>query len=133
MPLEGFYSFPDFFFALLTDIDLIFGTLLCNTKIQIKFEFGFDPLIFHKVMALGLRKKSRIISFPDFFFSLLTNIHLIFGTLFFHTKLQIKFKFGFYPFDFHEVMAHGLGKTLQIVSFLHFGSPPPTGFAVSDS
>jgi hypothetical protein len=33
MPLEGFYSFPDFFFALLTDIHLIFGTLLCHTKI----------------------------------------------------------------------------------------------------
>jgi hypothetical protein len=40
------------FFALLTDIHLIFDTLLCNTKIQIKFEFGFDPLIFHEVMAL---------------------------------------------------------------------------------
>jgi hypothetical protein len=35
-------------------IHLIFGTLLCNIKIQIKFEFGFDPLIFHEVMALGL-------------------------------------------------------------------------------
>jgi hypothetical protein len=41
-------------FSLLTDIHLIFGTLLCHTKIQIKFEFGFDPLIFHEVMALGL-------------------------------------------------------------------------------
>jgi hypothetical protein len=29
--------------------------------------------------------------------------------LFCHTKLQI------YPFEFHEVMAHGLRKTLQIV------------------
>jgi hypothetical protein len=44
--------------ALLTDIHLIFHTLLCNTMIQIKFEFGFDPLIFHEVMALGLGKKS---------------------------------------------------------------------------
>jgi hypothetical protein len=48
-------------------IYLIFGILLYITKIQIKFEFGFDPLIFHEVMALGLRKKSQIISFPDFF------------------------------------------------------------------
>jgi hypothetical protein len=31
------------------------------------FEFGFDPLIFHEVMALGLRKISQIISFPHFF------------------------------------------------------------------
>jgi hypothetical protein len=30
-------------------------------------ECGSDPLIFHKVMALGLRKKSRIISFTHFF------------------------------------------------------------------
>jgi hypothetical protein len=44
------------FFSLLTDNHLIFGTLLCHTKIQIKFEFGFDPLIFPEVMALGLRK-----------------------------------------------------------------------------
>jgi hypothetical protein len=45
MPLEGFYSFPNFFF-LFTDIQLIFGTLLCHTKIRINFEFGSDPLIF---------------------------------------------------------------------------------------
>jgi hypothetical protein len=56
-----------FFFPLLTYIYLIFDTLLCNTKIQIVFEFGFDPLIFHEVMALGLRKKFWIISFLDFF------------------------------------------------------------------
>jgi hypothetical protein len=27
----------------------------------------------------------------------------------------------FYPFEIHQVMAHGLRKTLEIVSFLHFG------------
>jgi hypothetical protein len=57
------------FFSLLIDIPLIFGTLLCHTKLQIKFEFGFDPLIFPEVMALGLRKISRIIRFPDLFLS----------------------------------------------------------------
>jgi hypothetical protein len=41
---------------MLSDIRLIFGTLLSHTKIQIKLEFGFDPLVLHKVMALGLRK-----------------------------------------------------------------------------
>jgi hypothetical protein len=61
-------SFPEFFFSsLLTDIHLIFFTLICHTKIQIKFEFGFDPLIFHEVMTLWLTKISRIISFLDFF------------------------------------------------------------------
>jgi hypothetical protein len=52
------YQFSALFFALLTDIHLIFGILLCNTKIQIQFEFGFESLIFHEVIALGLRKKS---------------------------------------------------------------------------
>jgi hypothetical protein len=66
MPLKGFYSFPDFFFSLLTDIHLIFGTLLCHTKIQIKIEFGSDPLIFHKVMTHGLRKTLQIVSFLHF-------------------------------------------------------------------
>jgi hypothetical protein len=68
MPL-GILQFSGLFFSLLTDIHLIFGTLLCHTNIQIKFEFGFDPLIFHEVMALGLGKKPRIISFKHFFFS----------------------------------------------------------------
>jgi hypothetical protein len=68
MPLNGFYSFPDFF-SLITDIYLIFGTLLCHTKIQIMFEFGFDPLIFHEVMALGLRKKITNYQFYALFFS----------------------------------------------------------------
>jgi hypothetical protein len=113
------------FFSLLTDIHLIFGTLLFHTKIQISFEFGFNQLIFHEVMALGLRKKSRIISFPHFFFSLLTDIHLIFGILLCHTKIQIKFEFDFDPLIFYEVMALGRRQILQIVSFLHFCSPPP--------
>jgi hypothetical protein len=51
------------------DIPLIFSTLLCHTKLQIMFAFGFDPLIFHEVMALGLRKISQIISFLHFFLS----------------------------------------------------------------
>jgi hypothetical protein len=51
----------------LSDIHLIFGTLLCQTKIQIKLEFGFDPLIFHKVMALGLEKYHEFSVFRTFF------------------------------------------------------------------
>jgi hypothetical protein len=67
------YPFSGLFFSLLTDIHLIFGTLLFHIKIQLKFEFGFDQLIFPEVMALGLRKISRIISFPDFFLSAYRN------------------------------------------------------------
>jgi hypothetical protein len=62
------YQLSALFFVLLTDIHLIFSTLLCNTKIQIQFEFGFDPLIFHEVMALGLGKKiTNYIGFAEFF------------------------------------------------------------------
>jgi hypothetical protein len=53
-------------FALLTHVHLIFDTLLCNTKIKITFEFGFDPLIFHKVMALGLKKNPELLVFRTF-------------------------------------------------------------------
>jgi hypothetical protein len=65
-------------------------------------------------MALGLRKKSRIISFSHFFsLSLLTDIHLIFGTLLCHTKIQIKSD----PLIFHKVMAHGLRKNITNCQF----------------
>jgi hypothetical protein len=83
-----------FFFSLLTDIRLKFGTLPFHIKIQIKFKLGFNPLIFPEVMTLGLRKIPQIISNPHFF-SLLTDIHLIFSTMLCHIKLQIKFEFGF--------------------------------------
>jgi hypothetical protein len=89
---------------------LVFGTLHCHTKLQIKFEFGFDQLIFHEVMTLGH------IKFPNYqssaYFSLI-DIHLIFGTcctLLCHTMIQIKFEFGFDPLIFPEVMALGLRK-----------------------
>jgi hypothetical protein len=35
------YQFSGLFLSLLTDIHLIFGTLFCHTKLQIKFKFGF--------------------------------------------------------------------------------------------
>jgi hypothetical protein len=58
---------------MLSDVHLIFGTLLCHTDIQIKFKFGFDPSIFDGVMALGLGKISQILSFPHFFSFMLSD------------------------------------------------------------
>ena len=40
-------------FAMLWDIDLIFGMWVYNDKLQIKFTFRFGPMIFGRVMALG--------------------------------------------------------------------------------
>ena len=42
------------FFAMLGDIDLIFGIWVYNDKLQIKCTFRTDPMIFGRVMALGL-------------------------------------------------------------------------------
>ena len=69
LDLEHFinYQFSALFFSLLADIHLIFGTLLCHTKLQIKIEFGFDRPIFHGVMALGLRKFHKLSVFCTFF------------------------------------------------------------------
>jgi hypothetical protein len=53
---------------------------------------------------LGLEKYHELSVFRTFSFSPLADIHLIFGTLLCHTKLQIKFKFGFDPLNFHEGM-----------------------------
>jgi hypothetical protein len=55
---------------------LIFGTLLCNNKIQIKCEFGFDPWIFHEVTALGLDKKNHELLVFWTFFSLCLQIFI---------------------------------------------------------
>jgi hypothetical protein len=78
-----------------------------------------DPSIFPEVMALGLRKIAWIIRFPDFF---LFSYRYLFDICFIAlpTKIQTKFKFGFYPLEFHEVMAHGLRKILQIVRVFFF-------------
>jgi hypothetical protein len=41
-------------FAMLCDIDLIFGMWVYSDKLQIKFTFRSGPIIFGRVMALGL-------------------------------------------------------------------------------
>jgi hypothetical protein len=42
------------FFAMLWDIDLIFGMWVYDDKLQIKFTFRSGPMIFGRVIALGL-------------------------------------------------------------------------------
>ena len=42
------------FFAMLGDIDLIFGIWVYNDELQIKFTFRSGPRMFGRVMALGL-------------------------------------------------------------------------------
>ena len=44
---------------MLGDIGLIFGILVYNDELQIKFAFRSGPMIFGRVMALGLRNLAK--------------------------------------------------------------------------
>jgi hypothetical protein len=37
-------------------IQIIFGIQMYNEEMQVKFEYGLDPIITERVIALGLRK-----------------------------------------------------------------------------
>jgi hypothetical protein len=65
-------------FAMLRDIDLIFGMWVYNDKLQIKFTFRSGPMIFGRVMAHRL-KFGKIFSCHHFFPAMLGDIDLIFG------------------------------------------------------
>ena len=72
LDLEKYHElsvFQIFFFLSAYRYSLIFGTLLCHNKIQNKFEFGFDPIEFHEVMAHAVRKILHIVIFFLHFFS----------------------------------------------------------------
>jgi hypothetical protein len=51
------------------DIDLIFGVLVHNDELQIKFKFTFrsGPMIFGRVMALGLCNLAKYLVVTTFF------------------------------------------------------------------
>ena len=88
---------------MLGDIDLIFDMWVYNDKLQIKVTFRSGPMIFGRVMALGL-KFGQIFSCHHFF-AMLGDIDLIFGILVFNDELQIKLTFRFGPMIFCRVMA----------------------------
>jgi hypothetical protein len=73
--------------------------------------------MFGKVMPLELSSFKGFHSFPSFFVSLLTDTHLIFGTLLCHAKIHIKCEFGLDSLISHEVMALGRRKISRIISF----------------
>jgi hypothetical protein len=69
------FSCHHFFFAMLGDIDLIFGIWVYNDELQIKFTFRSGPLILGRVMALGLWNSGQIFSchhFISLWFEILT-------------------------------------------------------------
>ena len=56
-----------FLFAMLGDIDLIFGIWVYNNELQIKFTFRSGPMIFGRVMALGLWNLAKYLVVTTFF------------------------------------------------------------------
>jgi hypothetical protein len=61
-----------------------------DEEMQVKFEYGCDPIIIEGVIALGLRKLLEN-EFP-FIFSLMVRwIQMIFGIQMHHEGMQVKF------------------------------------------
>jgi hypothetical protein len=91
------------FFAMLGDIDLIFGIWVYNDALQIKFTFSSGPMIFGQLAAVGLcnlvlsgysgLKFGQIFSWRHFFFTMIWNIDLMFGTWVHSDELPIKVEF----------------------------------------
>jgi hypothetical protein len=110
------------FLFMLSDIHLIFGVLLWHIKIQIKFEFGVDPLIFQEVMALGLRKYHEFSVFRTFFL-MLSDINLIFGILLwnirYRSSLSLMLIHWFFrklwPLDFEKYLEFSVFRTFLFV------------------
>ena len=123
------------FFAMLWDIDLIFGMWVYSDKLQIKFTFRSGPIIFGRVMALGLLKFGQIFSCHHFFFTMLGDIDLIFGTRVYNPKLQINFEMhsGWMIFgQLSDVGLWNLAKYLVVITFFSLWFEILTWFLVCE-
>ena len=69
------------FFAMLWNFDLIFGIWVYNNELQIKFTFCSGPMIFGRVMALGLWNLARYLVVTTFFSLCLEIFSLCFNIL----------------------------------------------------
>ena len=110
------------FFTMLWDIDLIFGKWVYNDKLQIKFTFRSGPMIFGRVIALGLWNLAKYLVVTTFF-RYAWYIDLISGIWVYNDELQIKFTFRSVPIIFGRVMALGLwnvAKYLVVATLFHY-------------
>jgi hypothetical protein len=87
-----------------------------HEEIQVKFEYGCDPIIIEGVIALGLKKLLEN-EFPFIFLLLVRWIQMIFGIQMFHEEMQVKFEYRCCPIVIGEVIALGLGKLIENDSF----------------
>jgi hypothetical protein len=110
------------FFAMLWDIDLIFGMLVYNDTLQVKITFRSGPMMFGWVMDLGLWNLAKYLVVTTFF-AMLGDIDLIFGVWVDNDELQIKFTFHSGPMMFGRVIAlelWNLAKYLVVTTLFHY-------------
>ena len=74
--IPKYNSRDHFFFAMLWDIDLIFGMWVYNDKLQIKFTFRSGPMISGRVMDLEIWPNIQL---SPLFSAMIWDIDLIFG------------------------------------------------------
>jgi hypothetical protein len=87
-------------------------------QMQVKFEYGCDPITIEGVIVHGLRKLLEN-EFP-FIFSLMVRwIQMIFGIQTYHEEMQVKFEYGCCS-SIIEVIAPGLRKLIENDSFRSF-------------
>jgi hypothetical protein len=72
---------------------MIFGIQMYHEEMQVKFEYGCDPVIIEGVIALGLGKLLEN-EFPFIFSVMVRWIQMIFGIQMYHEEMQVKFKYG---------------------------------------
>jgi len=109
-------------FAMLWDIDLIFGLWMHSDKLQIEFTFRSSPMIFCRVMSLGLWNLAKYLVVTTFF-RYVGDIDLIFGIWVYNNELQIKFTFRSGPMIFGWGMAlelWNLTKYLVVTTFFRY-------------
>jgi uncharacterized membrane protein YsdA (DUF1294 family) len=97
-------------------IQIIFGIQMYHEEMQVKFEYGCNPIIIEGVIALGPRKLLEN-EFPFIFALMVKWIQMIFGIQMYHKEMKVKFDYGCCPIIIGEVIALRLRKLLQNDSF----------------
>jgi hypothetical protein len=100
-------------------IQMIFGIQMYHGEMEVKFEYGCDPIIIEGVNTLGLRKLLEN-EFPFTFSMMVIWIQLIFGIQMYHEEMQVKFEYGCNPIIIGEVIALRFRKLIKNDSFCSF-------------
>ena len=119
---------------MLWDIDLIFGMWVYNDKLQIKFMFRCGPMIFGRVMALGLWNLAKYLVVTTLFHYDL-RYWLDFGMKVYDHKLQINFEIRSGWMIFGQLTAVGLwnlAKYLVVTTFFSLWFEISTWFLVCE-